>query len=58
MELSKFSVGNEGREVFWNAENFEGLLFAFTAIAMAIFVYGIYRRWQMWTAIGKPESQK
>ena len=55
MELSKFSVGNEGREVFWNAENFEGLLFAFTAIAMAIFVYGIYRRWQLWTAIGKPE---
>ncbi|MGZ6237676.1 MAG: respiratory nitrate reductase subunit gamma, partial [Syntrophales bacterium] len=55
MELSKFSVGNEGREVFWNAENFEGLLFAFTAIALAIFAYGIYRRWQLWTAIGKPE---
>ena len=55
MELSKFSVGNEGREVFWNAENFEGLLFAFTAIALAIFAYGIYRRWQLWTALGKPE---
>jgi sulfite exporter TauE/SafE len=55
MELSKFSVGNEGREVFWNAENFEGLLFAFTAVALAIFAYGIYKRWQLWTAIGKPE---
>jgi Fe-S oxidoreductase/nitrate reductase gamma subunit len=55
MELSKFSVGNEGREVFWNAENFEGLLFAFTAVALAIFAYGIYRRWQLWSALGKPE---
>lgn len=55
MELSKFSVGNEGREVFWNAENFEGLLFAFTAVALAIFAYGIYKRWQIWTALGKPE---
>ncbi|MEN6318814.1 MAG: heterodisulfide reductase-related iron-sulfur binding cluster [Syntrophaceae bacterium] len=55
MELSKFSVGNEGREVFWNAENFEALLFAFTAVALAIFGYGLYKRWQLWTAIGKPE---
>jgi Fe-S oxidoreductase/nitrate reductase gamma subunit len=55
MELSKFSVGNEGREVFWNAENFEGLLFAFTAVALAIFAYGVYKRWQLWTALGKPE---
>ncbi|HUH67199.1 MAG TPA: heterodisulfide reductase-related iron-sulfur binding cluster [Syntrophales bacterium] len=55
MELSKFSVGHEGREVFWNAENFEGLLFFFTAIALAIFAYGIYKRWQLWTALGKPE---
>jgi len=55
MELSKFSFGHEGREVFWNAENFEGLLFALTAIALAIFAYGIYKRWQMWTAMGKPE---
>ena len=55
MELSKFSVGHEGREVFWNAEHFEALLFLFTAIAMAIFAYGVYRRWQMWTAMGKPE---
>ena len=58
MELSKFSVGNEGREVFWNAENFEGLLFAFTAVALPIFAYGIYKRWQLWTAIGKPETRK
>ncbi|MCX5853045.1 MAG: heterodisulfide reductase-related iron-sulfur binding cluster [Deltaproteobacteria bacterium] len=55
MELSKFSVGHEGREVFWNAEHFEGLLFTFTAVALAIFAYGVYRRWQMWTALGKSE---
>jgi Fe-S oxidoreductase/nitrate reductase gamma subunit len=57
MELSKFSVGYEGREVFWNAENFEGLLFAFTAVALAIFGYGIYGRWQMWKSLGKPETR-
>ena len=57
MELSKFSVGNEGREVFWNAENFEGILFAFTAVALAIFAYGVYKRWQLWTALGKPEDR-
>lgn len=55
MESSRFSVGYEGREVFWNAEHYEGLLFAFTAVALAIFAYGIYRRWQLWKAIGKPE---
>ena len=55
MEHVAFSVGNEGREVFWNAEHFEPILFFFTAIAMAIFAYGVYRRWQMWVAAGKPE---
>ncbi len=55
MELSHFSVGNEGREVFWNAEHFEAILFMFTFVALAIMGYGIYRRWQMWTAVGKPE---
>jgi len=48
-------IGNEGRLVFWNADKFELLLFAFTGVAMAIFAYGLYRRWLMWTAIGKPE---
>jgi Fe-S oxidoreductase/nitrate reductase gamma subunit len=55
MEHIPFSVGNEGREVFWNAEHFEPFLFLLTAVAMAIFIYGVYRRWQMWKAIGKPE---
>ncbi len=50
-----FSIGNEGREVFWNAQSFELILFAFTAVAMAIFAYGVYRRWQMWKALGKSE---
>jgi nitrate reductase gamma subunit len=55
MDQAKFSVGNEGREVFWNAEHFEGFLFTLAAVALAICAYGFYRRWQMWKAIGKPE---
>jgi Fe-S oxidoreductase/nitrate reductase gamma subunit len=55
MEISKFTIGHEGREVFWNAEHFEAFLFAFTAVALAIFGYGIYRRWQLWSALGKSE---
>lgn len=52
---SPIGIGNEGREVFWNAQHFEPILFLLTAVALAIFAYGVYRRWQMWKAIGKPE---
>ena len=52
-----FSVGNEGRQVFWNADHFEPILFLFTAVALAVFAYGFYRRWRMWVAIGKPEMR-
>jgi len=51
-----YRTGNEGREVFWNAP-YEAMLFAFTAVALIIFAYGLYRRWQMWTAIGKAEKR-
>ena len=54
MEQSPFTVGNEGRQVFWNADYFEPFLFLFTAVALAIFAYGVYRRWQLWIALGKP----
>lgn len=53
--ISPIGIGNEGREVFWNAHSFEPLLFLFTAIAMAIFAYGVYRRWKLWKALGKDE---
>jgi Fe-S oxidoreductase/nitrate reductase gamma subunit len=53
--INPIGIGNEGREVFWNAQSFELLLFAFTGVAMAIFAYGVWRRWQMWKALGKPE---
>ncbi len=53
--ISPIGVGNEGRQVFWNAESFELLLFVFTAIALAIFFYGVYRRWKMWKAMGQDE---
>jgi Fe-S oxidoreductase/nitrate reductase gamma subunit len=57
MERVAFSIGNEGRQVFWNAETFEPLLFSLTAAALVIFAYGIYRRWRMWVALGKPETR-
>jgi Fe-S oxidoreductase/nitrate reductase gamma subunit len=59
MKVHEFSVGSEGREVFWNIPlpAFEILLFALTAVALAIFAYGVYRRWQMWKAMGKPEMR-
>lgn len=53
--ISPIGIGNEGRQVFWNAESFEPFLFLFTAIALAIFAYGVWRRWKMWKAIGKEE---
>jgi len=53
--ISPIGIGNEGRQVFWNAHSFEPFLFLFTAIAMAIFAYGVYQRWKMWKAIGKDE---
>ena len=55
MDNAKFYVGHEGRQVFWNTENFEALLFIFAAVALLIFAYGLYQRWQMWKAIGQPE---
>ena len=57
MAHGEFSVGNEGRQVFWNAEYFEPILFLLTAVALAIFAYGLYRRWRMWVALGKPEPR-
>jgi nitrate reductase gamma subunit len=57
MEHIPFSVGNEGRQVFWNADSFEPFLFSFTAVALLIFAYGIYRRWQLWVAMGKPSTR-
>jgi Fe-S oxidoreductase/nitrate reductase gamma subunit len=57
--ISPIGIGNEGRQVFWNTQwngySFEPLLFLFTAIAMVIFAYGVYRRWKLWKAMGKDE---
>ena len=44
MEQAKFYVGHEGRQIFWNVESFEALLFIFAAVAILIFGYGIYQR--------------
>jgi Fe-S oxidoreductase/nitrate reductase gamma subunit len=55
MEHVAFSVGNEGRQVYWNAESFAVLFYPLAAIAMAVFAYGVYRRWRLWVALGKPE---
>jgi Fe-S oxidoreductase/nitrate reductase gamma subunit len=53
--ISPIGIGNEGREVFWNAQGFETILFLLTAVSMAIFAYGVYRRWTLWKAMGKEE---
>lgn len=55
--VNPIGIGNEGREIFWNAQYFEPILFLLTAVAMAIFAYGVYRRWKMWKAMGKPEMR-
>ena len=57
MKEHAFYVGREGREVFWNIPlpAFEIILFALTGLALAIMAFGIYRRWLMWKAMGKPE---
>ncbi len=59
MKTNEFGIGMEGREVFWNIPlpSFEILLFTLTAVALAIMGYGIYRRWLMWKAMGKPEMR-
>ena len=48
-------TGNEGREVFWNAQNFQIPLDLLALISMAILAYGLYLRYQMWKAVGKSE---
>ncbi|MDP2853605.1 MAG: heterodisulfide reductase-related iron-sulfur binding cluster [Smithellaceae bacterium] len=59
MKEHAFYVGREGREVFWNIPLpvFEILLFALTAVALGIFGYGVYHRWRIWKAMGKPEMR-
>ena len=58
MEHVAFSVGNEGQA---------GLLecriilspssFSSRRSPSSIFAYGVYRRWQLWVALGKPETR-
>ncbi len=55
MENMVFGPGNEGRAVFWNAQNFQIPLDILAFIAIAIMGFGLYKRWKLWTAMGKPE---
>ncbi len=57
MENMVFGPGNEGREVFWNTQSFQIPLDLLALVAIAIMAYGLYKRWQMWTAMGKPEQR-
>jgi Fe-S oxidoreductase/nitrate reductase gamma subunit len=59
MEMEKmiYSVGNEGREVFWNTQQFSLLLDLLAFIGIMIMAYGVYQRLQLWKAVGKPESR-
>ena len=49
------SGGNEGREVFWNTKAFQLPLDFLAFIGIAILAYGIYNRYKLWVAMGKPE---
>ena len=56
--VDAYMVGNEGREIFWNAPfPSELILFIFAGIAIAVCAYGFYRRWKMWKAIGLSENR-
>ncbi len=49
-----FTAGNEGRVDYWNIQH--GFIFyILTIVAVAIFAWGIWRRFQLWQALGKPE---
>ena len=48
-------TGHEGREVFWNAQHFQIPLDLLALVTFAIMAYGLYLRFQMWTAMGKSE---
>lgn len=56
MHFAEFSVGNEGRQIYWNAESYGLLFYPLAAVAMAIFAYGLYRRWRLWVALGRPDT--
>ena len=55
MENLVFGPGNEGREVFWNTTNYQIPLDVFAFIALAIFGWGLYKRLDLWKAMGKAE---
>jgi Fe-S oxidoreductase/nitrate reductase gamma subunit len=55
MEHTEFAIGNEGRQIFWNVQSFEYWLYLASFLALAIFFYGVYRRWKLWKAMGQEE---
>jgi len=58
MQPVDLTPGHETREVFWNTVDYQIPLDIFALIALAIFGYGLYKRYQLWTAVGKPELRK
>jgi Fe-S oxidoreductase/nitrate reductase gamma subunit len=55
MQNTVFGPGNEGRLVFWNTVNYQVPLDICALISLAIFGWGIFKRYQLWSAVGKPE---
>ena len=55
MQNLAFGPGNEGREVFWNTVNYQIPLDVFAIIALAIMGWGLYKRSELWRAMGKAE---
>ena len=58
MQPVDLTPGHETREVFWNTVNYQIPLDIFALISLAIFGYGLYKRYQLWMAVGKPEFRK
>jgi len=58
MQPVDLTPGHETREVFWNTVNYQIPLDIFALISLAIFGYGLYKRYQLWMAVGKPELRK
>lgn len=52
----EFTVGNEGRVDYWNIQY--GFIFYLLAIvALTIFAWGLWQRFRLWQALGKPEMR-
>jgi Fe-S oxidoreductase/nitrate reductase gamma subunit len=51
----EFTIGNEGRIDYWNIQ-YTFIFYLLTLVALTVFGLGVWRRYRLWKAIGKPET--